>query len=159
PDSRWLTDGRRRRAVGTWEEESAVPVAGGPKVQVFSPDGALFAGQSNAEVVDLVDTATGKTLVQLGLPEQSRMGPAAFSPDGTQLIQQSVDYYYLYAWDLLALRRHLADLGLDWKAPAYPPGNKAAPGPPTVRVVGADDPRTLNDQAWRLVTGPEQMRD
>jgi serine/threonine protein kinase/WD40 repeat protein len=125
PDSRWLTDGRRRREVGTWEEGPAVPVADGPKVQVLAPDGALFAGQSNAEVVDLVDTATGKTLVQLGLPEQSRTGAGAFSPDGSQLIQQSVDYFYLYAWDLRALRRHLADLGLDWAAPPYPPAPEA----------------------------------
>jgi hypothetical protein len=90
-----------------------VPVAGGPEVQVFAPDGALFAGQSNAEVPDLVETTTGKTLVQPGLPEQSRMGSGAFSPDGTQLIQQSVDYGYLYAWDLRALCRHLADLDLE----------------------------------------------
>jgi serine/threonine protein kinase/WD40 repeat protein len=121
PDSRWLTDGRRRLEVGTWKEGPAVPVADGPQVQVFAPDGAMFAGQSNAEVVDLVETATGKTLVQLGLPEQSRMLHGTFSPDGSQLIQQSVDYFYLYAWDLRALRRHLADLELDWKAPPFPP--------------------------------------
>jgi WD40 repeat protein/tRNA A-37 threonylcarbamoyl transferase component Bud32 len=121
PDSRWLTDGRRRRATGTWEEGPTGPVASGPRVQVFSPKGEVFAGQSNAEVVDLVETATGKTLVQFGLPEQSRLGYGTFSPDGTQLVQQSIDYCYLYAWDLRALRRHLADLGLDWKAPPFPP--------------------------------------
>jgi tetratricopeptide (TPR) repeat protein/WD40 repeat protein/tRNA A-37 threonylcarbamoyl transferase component Bud32 len=143
PDSRWLTDGRRRRKVGTWKEGPAVPVAGSPTVQVFSPDGAMFAGQVNDEAVHLVNTATGKTLVQLGLPEQSRTGYGAFSLDGTQLIQQSTDYFYLYAWDLRALRRHLADLGLDWDAPAYAPGNKVTPGPPAVRVVGAEliDPK------------------
>jgi WD40 repeat protein len=137
PDSRWLTDGRRRREVGTWEEGPAVPIADGPKVQAFAPDGASFAGQSNAEVVDLVDTATGKTLVQLGLPEQSRvsMGRGAFSPDGTQLIQQSIDYFYLYAWDLRALRRHLADLGLDWDAPPYPPAPEGERRLPPVLTV------------------------
>src|SRR5262249_14618913 len=121
PDSRWLTDGRRRREVGIWEEGPAVPVADGPKVQVFSPDGAVFAGQSNDEAGDPVDTATGNNLGQLGLPQHGRMGCGAFSPDGTQLIQQSLDYFYVYTWDLRALRRHLADLGLDWDAPPFPP--------------------------------------
>jgi serine/threonine protein kinase/WD40 repeat protein/tetratricopeptide (TPR) repeat protein len=121
PDGRWLTDGRRRLEAGTWKEGPAVPIADGPKVHAFAPGGALFVGQSNAEVVDLVETATGKTLVQLGLPEQSRMGSGFFSADGSELIQYSANYGYLYAWDLRALRRHLADLGLDWKAPPYPP--------------------------------------
>jgi WD40 repeat protein/tetratricopeptide (TPR) repeat protein len=144
PDGRWLTDGRRRREVGTWKEGPATPRADGPTAQVLSPDGTLFAGQSSAEAVDLVSTATGKTLVQLGLPEQSRMSHGAFSPDGTQLIQQSVDYFYLYAWDLRALRRHLADLDLDWDAPAYPHGNKTAPGPPELRIVAElNDPKTI----------------
>src|SRR5205807_6533543 len=80
PDSKWLTDGRRRRKVGTWEEGPGTPVAEGPPVLAFSPGGALFAGQVNDEAVHLVDAATGKTLVQLGLPQPSRCWFAAFSP-------------------------------------------------------------------------------
>jgi tetratricopeptide (TPR) repeat protein len=85
-------------------------------------------------VVDLVETATGKTLVQLGLPEQSRTGGGTFSPDGTQLIQQSLDYFYVYAWDLRTLRRHLADLKLDWAAPPYPPAPEGGRRPPPVLI-------------------------
>jgi serine/threonine protein kinase/WD40 repeat protein/tetratricopeptide (TPR) repeat protein len=134
-DSRWLTDGRRRLEASTGKQGPAVPTADGPKVQVLSPDGALFAGQSNAEAVDLVQTATGKTLVQLGLPEQSRTACGTFSRDGTQLIQQSVDYFYVYAWDLRALRGHLADLGLDWDASPLPPAPEAgSPLRPTLEV-------------------------
>jgi WD40 repeat protein len=121
PDGRWLTNGRRRLAVGTWDEAPPLDVPDGPQALAFSPDGALFAGQSGDEAVDLVDAATGKTLVQLGLPEQSRTGFATFSPDGTQLVLQSGDYHVVYVWDLRALRRHLADLSLDWDAPPYPP--------------------------------------
>jgi WD40 repeat protein len=135
PDSRWLTDGRRRLEVRAWEEGPAIPIAEGPKVQLFSPDGALFVGQSNAEVVDLVNTGTGKTLVQLGLPEQSRTAHGVFSPDGSQLIQQSFDYFYVYAWDLRALRRHLTDLGLDWHAPPYPPAPEGERRLPPVLTV------------------------
>lgn len=38
----------------------------------FTADGSLFVGQVNDEAAHLVDAATAKTLVQLGLPEQSR---------------------------------------------------------------------------------------
>jgi WD40 repeat protein len=148
PDSRWLTDGRRRRKVGTWKEGPAVPVADGPKVQAFSPDGALFAGQSNDEPVHLISAATGKTLVQLGLPEPSRTWFGVFSPDGTQLILQSTDYFYLYAWDLRALRGHLAGLGLDWDAPPYPPAREGEGCLPlVVKNLGPSKPSVRGDDA------------
>jgi hypothetical protein len=100
-------------------------VAEGPPILAFAPDGTLFVGQSNNEAVLLVDARTGKPLVQLGLPEQSRCWFAAFSPDGTQLVLQAADHLHVYTWDLRVLRRHLADLGLDWNAPAYPPEDGA----------------------------------
>ena len=124
PDSQWLTNGRRCWQVGTWKEGPARPVVEGPTALVFSPDGSLFAGQVNDEAVSLLN-ADGKTLVQLGLPEQSRSGFAAFSADGTQLVHQSADHHHVYAWDLRALRRHLADLGLDWQTAPYPAGPEA----------------------------------
>jgi WD40 repeat protein/tRNA A-37 threonylcarbamoyl transferase component Bud32 len=143
PDNLWLTDGRRRWRVGTWAED-ANPLTRGPAVLCFSPDGAVYAGQSNDEAFELVETATGKTLVQLGLPEQSRSWFAVFSPDGTQLVLTSADHHYVYVWDLFALRRHLADLGLDWAAPPFQPeGRQQKPGrsqPLQVRILGGGEP-------------------
>jgi WD40 repeat protein len=140
PDGRWLTDGRRRRQVGTWKEGPGTPVADGPGAVAFSPDGALFVGQKNDEAVHLVDAASGKTLVHLGLPEQSRCWFAAFSPDGTQLLLQAADHHHVYAWDLRALRRHLADLALDWNAPPLPPAPAGPRRLPPVVTVKPIDP-------------------
>ncbi len=79
--------------------------------------------------------AAGKTLVQLGLPEQSRAGYATFSADGSQLVHQSADHHQVHAWDLRALRRHLAELDLDWDAPPFPPAVESdRPLPPIVTV-------------------------
>ncbi len=135
---RWLTNGRRRWEVGTWKEGPPVLVAEGPAAVEFSPDGALFAGESNGEVIPLVDTATGKTLVQFGLPEQSKFWCAAFSRDGTQFVHQSIDHQNVGAWDLRALRRHLAELRLDWAAPPFPPSRQERRLPPIVTIEPID---------------------
>ena len=42
----------------------------------------------------------------------------AFTPDGSQLVTTLVDRPYLRVWDLRAIRRRLAGLGLDWDPPA-----------------------------------------
>jgi WD40 repeat protein len=139
-DSQWLTDGGRRWQVGTWQEACA-PAAEGPPVLAFSADGALFVGQSNNESVHLGDARSGKTLVQLGLPEQSRCWFATFTPDGGQLLLTSADQYHVCTWDLHRLRSHLAELGLDWGPPvrAEPKNSVLAP-PLHVEVVDAGGP-------------------
>ena len=42
----------------------------------------------------------------------------AFTPDGSQLVTTLTDRPYLRVWDLRAIRRRLAELGLDWDPPA-----------------------------------------
>jgi WD40 repeat protein/tRNA A-37 threonylcarbamoyl transferase component Bud32 len=140
PDSQWLTDGQRRWKVGTWKEEGPqTPIAEGVTILTFTADGTMFAGQSNDESVHLVDSASGKTLVQLGLPEQNRSWFAAFSPDATQLVLQSRDHYYVCAWDLRALHGHLAELGLDWGDGPLPPAPQTDRRlPPVVTVKGTE---------------------
>jgi WD40 repeat protein/Tfp pilus assembly protein PilF len=140
PDRRWLTNGRQRWKVGTWENGPPMVVEGGASILAFSPDGTLFAGQADNESVHLVHTASGKTLVQLGLPEQSRCYFATFSPDGGQLVLTSTDHQYIYVWDLRTLRRHLGELGLDWNATELPPAPEAPGGLPPVVTVKPIDP-------------------
>jgi Flp pilus assembly protein TadD len=101
-------------------------------VSLQAIDGGLDSG------VRLVDDATGKVLVQLGLPEASRSDHIAISPDGTQVIHQSRDYPYVYAWDLRTLRRHLDELRLDWAAPAFPEAPSSLPEPLSVQLVGVE---------------------
>ena len=139
-DGCWLTNGRRRWAVETWEEGPPTPLADEPTAKAFAPDGRSFAGQSDDESVHLIDASTGKTLVRLGLPEQSRTWHAAFSPDRSQLIHQSTDHFYVCAWDLRVLRRHLAELDLDWDAPPFPPAPTAERRLPPVVIVEPIDP-------------------
>ena len=60
----------------------------------------------------------------------------AFSPDGSRLVVTTNDRPApaVHVWDLRAIRRHLAGMGLDWDAPAYseddPASHSASPLPP-----------------------------
>jgi eukaryotic-like serine/threonine-protein kinase len=120
PDGRWLlTDGGGCRLwkVGAWAEG---PTIGGPQ-GCFSPDARLLAVEDAPGVIRLVETDTGREVVRLESPEQSRLSPQCFSPDGTRLLACGGDTGSLHVWDLRLLRQELAQLGLEWNAPAYPP--------------------------------------
>jgi len=59
----------------------------------------------------------------------------AFSPSGTQLAV-ATEAHVIQLWDLRKLRQQLAELGLDWDQPPYPPAPTNAPaGPIKVRFV------------------------
>jgi hypothetical protein len=47
--------------------------------------------------------------------------PNCFTPDGTKLIATCGTGKAVYVWDLRVLRQELAELGLDWDWPAFPP--------------------------------------
>ena len=59
---------------------------------------------------------------------------ATFSPDGSRLVVTTNDGPAVHVWDLRAIRKHLAGMGLDWDAPPYPEVDPAlnAPLPPLV---------------------------
>ncbi|MCU0960844.1 MAG: hypothetical protein MUF48_12135 [Pirellulaceae bacterium] len=58
-----------------------------------------------------------------------------FSPDETQLAA-AAETGHIQLWDLRAIRTQLADMGLDWDLPPYPPAPaKGAPEPRLVKVV------------------------
>jgi hypothetical protein len=63
---------------------------------------------------------------------------ATFSRDGSRLVVTTNDGPAVHVWDLRAIRRKLAELGLDWDAPAYPEidsaANSALPVPLQVTV-------------------------
>ena len=52
---------------------------------------------------------------------------ATFSPDGSRLVTTSPEGPTVRVWDLRAIRRRLAGMGLDWDAPAYPDADPAGP--------------------------------
>jgi tetratricopeptide (TPR) repeat protein len=67
-----------------------------------------------------VETATGRTVARLESPDLCVAADATFSPDGSRLVVTTPDGPAVHVWDLRAIRRKLAAMGLDWHAPAYP---------------------------------------
>jgi tetratricopeptide (TPR) repeat protein len=89
---------------------------------VFAPDSRAAVYDDNAGTLLLAEVETGRELARLEDPEQARITGAfasvAFTPDGSHLVATLTDRPYLRAWDLRAIRRRLAELGLDWDPPA-----------------------------------------
>jgi serine/threonine protein kinase/WD40 repeat protein len=135
PDGKWLMTTAapcRLWEVGTWREVRQIGDSGCG----FSPDG-LAVVQTLDAVIRLVEPDTGKTLARLESPEGSTARSVSFSPDGSRLVVSTTDKPAVHVWDLRMIRKHLASIGLDWKAPAFSeidPASPAAPPLPHVRV-------------------------
>jgi WD40 repeat protein len=136
PDGRWLmtnSGGCRLWEVGSWTEGPKVGGSGG----CFSPDGQLLAVEASPGAIRLVRTESGGEVARLEAPEQSRLLPLCFTPDGTRLIAVGAETRALHVWDLRLIRKGLTGLGLDWDAPPYPEAADRVPEPIEVQVVGA----------------------
>jgi serine/threonine protein kinase/WD40 repeat protein len=138
PDGKWLIGCLEKEfrfwKVDSWEMDRVLTraVQGFPGMVAISPDVRLLAIAGTPWQVKLLDYATGEELAALPSdPEQPICG-LAFSPDGSQLVVTSQPGALL--WDLRRIRAELADLGLDWDLPAYPP-ETAPPSPLQVRVL------------------------
>ena len=125
PDGKWLMTTSapcRLWTVGTWREARQI----GGEGRCFSPDGRLVVVQDASKVLRLVETETGRTLARLESPDLCAVQSATFSPDGSRLVVTTNDGPAVHVWDLRAIRRNLAEMGLDWDAPAYPDDDPAA---------------------------------
>jgi serine/threonine protein kinase/WD40 repeat protein/tetratricopeptide (TPR) repeat protein len=149
PDGRWLAvageEGVALYAAGTWERQRVIVEAISPLA--FSPDGRLLVVEGGG-FLRLLEPETGQELARLPEPEDARAGTLTFTPEGERLVVRSNHGEAVRVWDLARLRRHLADLGLDWDA-LPPPAEKAEDSlhdPLQIHVVGAGwagDPDTL----------------
>ncbi|WP_148595897.1 serine/threonine-protein kinase [Aquisphaera giovannonii] len=109
--------------AGTWQllwtsdrgrlHERPGPVA-------FAADGRLAAITPTSDMVRLVDAATGRAVAALESPEPEGVHALCFAPDGGRLAV-ATDGRAVAIWDLRRLRRHLAEMGLDWDLPPLPP--------------------------------------
>jgi len=133
PDGKWLLTAKRLREVGTWREVRQIEGT----FCCFSPDGRLGIVQDTSKVLGLVEIATGRTLARLESPDQYSVG-ATFSPDGSRLIVTTNEPPCAHVWDLRAIRRQLAEMGLDWDAPAYPEADAASPDLPPLPPLKID---------------------
>jgi tetratricopeptide (TPR) repeat protein len=98
-----------------------------------------------SRVLRLVDIEASSTLARLESPDLCTVQVASFSPDGSRLVITTNDGPAVHVWDLRAIRRHLADMGLDWDAPAFSDEDPASPNLPPLPPLKIDygpNPRT-----------------
>jgi WD40 repeat protein/tetratricopeptide (TPR) repeat protein len=129
PDDRWLltsSGGCRLWEVGSWNEGPKVGGASG----CFSPDGRFLAVEDSAGVIRLIHPDSGAEVARLEAPQQTRLWPCCFTPDGSQLISFGTERQALHIWDLRAIGEQLAPLGLDGDLPPYDPRKERKPDTP-----------------------------
>jgi WD40 repeat protein len=140
PDGRWLAtrgNGLRLWSVGSWQEGPSLGGIAGAAF-AFSPTEQLLAMETGYGAVRLLDPDTGREYARLAEPDQVKVTWICFSPDGRELLTSgSGNEAWIRVWDLRSIRRQLAQRGLDWGLPSYPPAERPPDAPP-VRVV--EDP-------------------
>jgi serine/threonine protein kinase/WD40 repeat protein len=130
PDGRRLLTASGKEYViwdtNTWELLVRIPrsqSSGLPGVAAFSPDGRLLAIARSRSTVQLVNAWTGVEQATLEAPEPRNVSGLGFSPDG-RLLTVTFGAPNVLVWDLDAIQRGLAVLGLNWPAPN---GRRAVP--------------------------------
>jgi serine/threonine protein kinase/WD40 repeat protein len=194
PDGRTLVTSRgdeyRFWDVPSWQPGRRVAweIPSYPGWVAFSPDRKLMALELSPAVVHLIDSLTGRTLAKLEDPRSDRAQWLGFTPDGSQLVAIASYSSAIHVWDLRAIRRHLAAMGLDWESPPYPEapameaprsvvvelppaGLKSAEDEATEKARRVIETRRLalasrpdsadanNQLAWAILTAPEALRD
>jgi eukaryotic-like serine/threonine-protein kinase len=139
PDGKWLVAGNprlRRWEVGTWREVQQVTDLG----VCFSPDGRLTVVVDSTRVIRLVEFETGRTLARMARPDLRGVQMYSFSPDGSRLVVTTNDRPSpaVHVWNLRAIRKRLAGMGLDWEAPAYSEHEPADPSAPPIPPLQVD---------------------
>ena len=124
PDGKWLATSSGMTQlweVGTWRGEDR----SGDYCDA-SRDGKLAAFKDSSRTALLVELQSGLTLARFESPDQHQVWDATLSPDGSRLVVSTAESpACVHVWDLRAIRRRLADMGLDWDAPDYPEDDPA----------------------------------
>jgi len=145
PDSRWLYTATSRIAPGgpevcawrvdTWEAGHSLALdrsSSSPAGLAASPDGKAVAVSVSQDGVRLLDALSFAEIGTLTAPETGLFGNIRFSPDSSILALGASHLVHL--WDLRRLRHELAEVRLDWDAPAYPAAAEPSPHPLRVEV-------------------------
>jgi serine/threonine protein kinase/WD40 repeat protein len=91
----------------------------------FAPDGKMLAVETGDGVVRLLDLSSGSEFARLENPRHEKAGRIFFSQDGALLVTVGGESDPIHVWDLRRTRRTLAEMGLDWERPRYPPESPA----------------------------------
>jgi WD40 repeat protein len=177
PDGRWLVSHTHGEApgyyfwrVGTWKRSLGIPCPDHrwTAPPAFTRDGRLMALHMSEQQILLAEAATGRAIAHLNTLQPLNPAPLAFSADGTRLVA-STNQSTLLLWDLRAVRTELAERGLDWDQPAFPPSTaREQQRPSQIKVdlgnlipfnaASLQEASTANMQAWRLATDPDEKR-
>ncbi len=111
--------------LGTWREALRVPGGCGG----FSPDGRLMFVTDNSLVIGLVEVATSRVLARFERPDLQPTSWSRFSSDGSRLLAVVNEPPSVQVIDLRPIRRRLAEMGLDWDAPAFSDDDPARADP------------------------------
>jgi tetratricopeptide (TPR) repeat protein len=148
PDGRWLVSDFRAFRVGDWSTSVVMDPSRTGNFWAVSPDSRLALFGMSEGYARLIEIATGREVIRIEPPDGA-LGHMTFTPDGTRLLEPCKAG--LRVWDLRRIRRQLAEMGLDWEGPAYPPepdGPSPIPAPLQLTVIGGDllsDPAKLNE--------------
>lgn len=120
PDGRWLVAAGRTVCrvfrVEDWAEVWAMEhVHVESAAAAFSPDGAMLAVTRSPRALGLVDSATGRLLVELQSPDPAPINALRWSADGRRLVGATRDNH-IECWEPATLKRELAALNLGWEA-------------------------------------------
>jgi WD40 repeat protein len=120
PDNRTLVTCNSREYVfwdtATWQPRHRVATTQGiavPGPSAFARDGTLLAIAPTRTHIKLLNPQTSAEIASLTPPEHQNITSLTFSADGQQLAA-TTESRAVQLWDLRALRRELAALGLDW---------------------------------------------
>jgi len=127
--------------VRSWQRRQLIAreeVSGVPGVVDFAPHGKMLAIAHGPSLVQLRDPATGRELATLQASGRHEVHWLRFSSDGSLLaIGCANDQVQL--WDLRPIRKQLAERGLDWDLPPYPPADPShASIPVSIEVLTGD---------------------
>ena len=156
-DGRWLVtgaDGNRLWSVDSWKEARSIGGRGGV---AFSPDAKVLAVENGNGAIRLINPETGRDYALLEDPHQDRAGHARFSADGSQLTVTGKEGQAIHLWNLREIRAQLAEMGLDWDLPPYPPADGLQPL--TLEIAKSSVPSPLEPNNLQRLIDLLQVRD
>jgi WD40 repeat protein len=107
-----------------WRSPRQDASAGGPIA--IDGEGRMIAAGITTRRLALLDATDGRILAEFTPPTPEPLTWIAFSPDGGNLAATTTSHI-THLWDLRALRKALAGMGLDWNEPAQLPATAMPP--------------------------------
>ena len=99
----------------------------------------MIAVRSSFSTLQLIDAKSGRAIAELQPPHEERLGYFCFNHTGDRLAVRYGTTDAIEIWDLRLIRSELAELGLDWPLPAFPPASQEPIAPISKVIVDAGE--------------------